>query len=120
AQTSGFAWGKVILLGEHSVVYGRRALASAISRRVEARVSHVFSGATHNGGNGHAELAADPRFRSAVMRAAELLDVDAGDLVLHIDSDLPPGVGLGSAAAVSVALVRALARFAGLDCCNAE
>lgn len=120
AEASGSAFGKVILLGEHSVVYGRRALASAITRRVEVRVSDVYSALRRNGANGCDPHAADPRFRAAVMRAAELLDLDAGDLVVHVDSDLPAGVGLGSSAAVSVALVRALVAFSGADCCNAE
>ena len=120
AEATGSAFGKVILLGEHSVVYGRRALASAITRRVQVRVRDVYSSPRRNGSNGHDAHAADPRFRAAVMRAAELLDIDAGDLVVHVDSDLPAGVGLGSSAAVSVALVRALVAYSGADCCNAE
>jgi len=117
AEASGVAWGKVILLGEHSVVYGRRALASAISRRIEVRVGDVYSTARPSNGS---DPLSDPRFRAALVRAAELLDLDAGHLVVRVDSDLPPGVGLGSSAALSVALVRALAAFAGADTCNAE
>jgi hydroxymethylglutaryl-CoA reductase len=117
AEASGRAWGKVILLGEHAVVYGRRAIAASIARHVEVRVSDLYGRALTPNGNGTPD---DPRFRAAVMRAAELLDVEAADLLVHVHSDLPAGVGLGSSAAVSVALLRALAAFAGVDCCNAE
>lgn len=120
AEATGLAWGKVILLGEHSVVYGRRALASAISRRIEVRVADLYARAHRDRGHAGDPAANDPRFRAAVARAAELLEVEAGDLVVSVDSDLPASVGLGSSAALSVALVRAMAAFAGADCCHAE
>lgn len=123
---SGQAHGKVILIGEHAVVYGRSAIAAAIDRQV--RVSILA--AEHEGEVGCGEGSvrdgapftliisspeeSEPSPQStlllqAVTRAADLLDVDLRGLKLRIDSDLPAAVGLGSSAALSVALVRALA-----------
>src|SRR5512144_561179 len=39
-RTGSTAPGKVILLGEHAVVYGRTALAAAIDRHVTVRIHH--------------------------------------------------------------------------------
>jgi hydroxymethylglutaryl-CoA reductase len=49
----------------------------------------------------------------ALKRAAELAGLDVSGITASAAADLPVGVGLGSSAALSVALVRALAKFAG-------
>lgn len=105
----GTAPGKVILLGEHAVVYGRTALAAAIDRSVDVTITPgppaspalfvLEAGAQH----------AAPL--QALARAAELVGVPPYDFRARITSNLPIGVGLGSSAALSVATVRALARF---------
>src|SRR5690349_6572120 len=100
---SGRAPGKVILLGEHAVVYGRTAIAGCIDRHVVVRVRE---------GAGHA-MGEDARTTAAVRRAGALLDLDVSHLAFAITSDLPSAVGLGSSAALSVALVRALASLVG-------
>jgi hydroxymethylglutaryl-CoA reductase len=100
---SGRAPGKVILLGEHAVVYGRTAIAGSIDRQVVVRVR---PGAASSVGR-------DARTAAVVRRAGALLDLDTAALDVAIASDLPIAVGLGSSAALSVALVRALARHAG-------
>lgn len=123
---SGQAPGKVILIGEHSVVYGRSAIAAAIDRQV--RVSVLPNGYGNQVGCGEGSVRdgapftliisspeeSEPspqstRLRQAVARAADRLDVDLRGCAIRIDSDLPAAVGLGSSAALSVALVRALA-----------
>jgi hydroxymethylglutaryl-CoA reductase len=107
--------GKVILLGEHAVVYGRTALAGAIDRSVEvsiapasgpAQLITVGSGETAGEGSPAVPL-------RALARAAELIGIDSSGFVVTVTSDLPAGVGLGSSAALSVALIRALAAFTG-------
>jgi len=122
---SGRAWGKVILLGEHAVVYGRTALATAIDRQVHVRLSPrrgtvrvAQSGIVLSLPEEIEER--DPRLARALARAAELFRVPTGDLEVHISSDLPPGVGLGSSAALSVSLVRALAEWTGSSLDDAE
>jgi len=98
--------GKVILLGEHAVVYGRTALAAAIDRHVTVHVSKVHGAARPS------PFAEDPRLAHAFARATDVVGVDGNDLVASICSDVPLAMGLGSSAALSVALLRALTRFA--------
>ena len=97
--------GKVILLGEHAVVYGRTALAASIDRFVEVSIAPAAS----------AQLmeARQAVPLPALERAAELTGLDPASITACAAADLPAGVGLGSSAALSVALIRALARFAG-------
>ena len=95
--------GKVILLGEHAVVYGRTALAAAIDRHVTVRIQHPRN--TRKG------TLSDPRLAEVLARAADIVGLPSTGWVANISTDLPLAMGLGSSAALSVALVRALARF---------
>jgi mevalonate kinase len=104
ASGTGRAPGKVILLGEHAVVYNRPALAAAIDRYVEVRVCQDGTGGAR---------AVDPIPQPVITRAAQLSGLAAHTLAVTATADLPIGVGLGSSAALSVALVRALADYAG-------
>jgi len=102
------AAGKVILLGEHAVVYGRTALAASINRYVEVAVAAAHRATMHNAvGARHAVPL------PALVRAAELVGVDKAAVEATAAGDLPIGVGLGSSAALSVALIRALAKLVG-------
>jgi hydroxymethylglutaryl-CoA reductase len=129
--------GKVILLGEHAVVYGRAALAAAIDRHVTVRIHHrrdsrkstlrepqgermdqfefemehpsVHTVAEHAAaGCGHP----DPRRAEALVRAAGIVGLNPAHLAARVSTNLPLAMGLGSSAALSVALVRALACLA--------
>ena len=96
---SGAAPGKVIVLGEHSVVFGEPAIAAAIERRLEVRLRLDESPSTPE----------DARLAEAVGSAAREMGVDPARLGVEIVSDIPPACGLGSSAALSLALIRALA-----------
>lgn len=111
----GTACGKIILFGEHAVVYGRPALAVPLPQlraraRVEDRTDVGILIQARNVGrtihlNGKHD---DDPLEVIVRRTLETLQV-AGNLKIEIDSDIPLASGLGSGAAVSTAIVRAIA-----------
>ncbi|MCW5892223.1 MAG: mevalonate kinase [bacterium] len=103
----GRAGGKVILLGEHVVVYGRPAIATGLPLGLEAEVS---------AGDGPAlasEHDGDPRGADLVRAACAATGLDPARVVVRVRSELPPGRGLGSSAALAVATLRACAAAAG-------
>jgi mevalonate kinase len=116
-------FGKIILLGEHAVVYDRPALAlglsdaltleSCIARPGPVRVHIVPPGIDDVGGSG-----------TALGNALRLLQTRAecGEAGFEavIRSDIPLGAGLGSSAALSVLLVRAMASVCARDIPDSE
>ncbi|MFP4558385.1 MAG: mevalonate kinase [Archaeoglobaceae archaeon] len=105
--------GKVILFGEHAVVYGRRAVVTAINRRCYAEVkrSSDFSIQSKVGVSG-LDFKKHPYISYAVKRFRELRKVEGAEI--KIDSEIPLGSGLGSSSAVTVSVLGALnAEFEG-------
>lgn len=109
--------GKVILFGEHAVVYGRPAIAVPVSQ-VQAEVT-VEPGPRRQGVLVHAhdlgetfyldEVPDDHPIRRTVVNTLHHLGVGAPpDMTISIRSTIPIARGLGSGAAVATALVRAL------------
>jgi len=116
--------GKIILFGEHAVVYGEPAIAVPISSvQTRAIVNAVIGGSS-----GEIQIdAPDISLSAAVMeldpnhplRAAVVAVVgnkDPGEIPackIQISSTIPAASGLGSGAAVSTALIRAFSAFLG-------
>ena len=94
---SAFAPGKLILMGEHAVVYGHPAVAMAVNRGTKVTLSPC-SGPTVL----EESTVRDPR----LMQAVHSVLPEQG-ISVHIESDLPIGRGMGSSAALAVALARA-------------
>lgn len=120
-MTTASAPGKLILFGEHAVVYGRPALAVPLGDlRARVRVEQgtgrgITIHARDLGRHFLLDSAPTEDPLAAIVRAL-LAELNAGpdqSLDLWIESDIPLAAGLGSGAAVSTAIVRALGAHLG-------
>jgi len=96
SKSTVFVPGKLILSGEHAVVYGKMALAASISLGVKVSVNE-----------------GEQTDKTEVVKKA--IEVAGGDenIPVKIKSDLPVGSGLGSSAAVAAATIRAVREYLG-------
>ena len=125
-HAEGTGHGKIILLGEHAVVYGRHAIAAPIPLAINARVSDGGTGVRiviPKWGVEHT-LEPDPERRRSFERpAGQLLDtlglVDK-DINIEVYPKVPRAMGLGASAAVAVAIIRALDAHFSLDLTDSE
>ncbi|HNP34473.1 MAG TPA: hydroxymethylglutaryl-CoA reductase, degradative [Woeseiaceae bacterium] len=117
------AAGKIILLGEHAVVYGRHALAVPIPNAVRASVVRDGRCSIAIPAWNVQETLGDEQgsgLATAVKLIAKALDIREKDFSIHIDTHLPRAMGLGSSAAMAVAIARALANAYDLCCGDAR
>ncbi|MDI7276138.1 MAG: mevalonate kinase [Anaerolineae bacterium] len=125
-MTVGRAPGKVILLGEHAVVYGQPAIAVPVTQvQATATVEEAPAGTgvtiiaadlgrrlrLSRGERGGRAMAALARtVRNTLQHLGQPADLD---LRVTVSSTIPSGRGLGSGAAVATAVVRALTEHLG-------
>ncbi len=100
------ACGKIILFGEHAVVYGRPAIAAPVTG-ISLTVSIEDADRLAVEGFGDGRLAA--RAAGAILRAFER----SMPIKVTVESTIPISAGLGSSAAFCVALTKALAKHLG-------
>jgi hydroxymethylglutaryl-CoA reductase len=120
-EPMGVAAGKVILLGEHAVVYGKQALALPIPRAVSASVHESDSGLSlvvPEWGISQQIGARGTDFDAAIRLILQELGIERDDIAIRVHSALPRAMGLGSSAAFAVAVVRALDVAMGLGLSN--
>jgi mevalonate kinase len=119
---TGVACGKVILLGEHAVVYGTPAIAVGIDRGARAKAIRLDAGPSRLLVRGWNIAVRDNEEGHDLARAFRaLLDAARDDhpalppYAVEIEADLPPGGGLGCSAAMGVAIARAVDPAVGDD-----
>ncbi|MBS9534986.1 mevalonate kinase [Mycobacterium sp. M1] len=122
-EGTGRAHAKVILLGEHAVVYGVPAIATALSQlTVTTCVTRLPAG--EPGEITFTPAATMPpvaeetvtSLRNLVVQFKKVTGVDdRAALALRMDSMIPPGRGLGSSAACARSVVLALADLFDVD-----
>ena len=129
-MTTASAPGKIILFGEHAVVSGTAALGGAADLRARATVEDLpgrvlietddlsLQGFSFDPGSGQissASAAYATRYVSAAVR-----ELEARDVRIRIESDIPPAAGMGSSASIVVAAVAALNGHLGLGLSERE
>jgi mevalonate kinase len=109
--------GKVILLGEHAVVYGFPALAGALDRGVTIDAVPTPAGGqlrvTVPSWNVKLTADDDHSFARGLCAIADAVELGRPPLSLIGDAQIPAGAGLGASAAFAVAISRALLAHLG-------
>lgn len=122
----GRAHSKLILIGEHSVVYGQPAIAFPF-KQIEVKVTVKNIG-------GNAIQIESPFYQGpieqipekmegigdCVIQTLKALEKHSSGLHIQIASSIPIGRGLGSSAAIAIALVRGLFAFFNQKLSNSQ
>lgn len=125
-ESCASAPGKVILFGEHAVVYGYPAIAAPVS---QVRATAVVADSEQPGVHliapdlGHSRWLATAPADDPMATAVRLLQTAAGlphlpNLTVTVTTTIPIASGLGSGAAVATAMIRALVQHLQLDRLN--
>lgn len=109
----GIAHSKLILVGEHAVVHGQPAIAIPFPLiGVESTVEYVPGSiqlqSTFYTGPIESAPSSLEGIVACIHKTLDHLNQPRKDLLIRIESSIPPGKGLGSSASVAIAVIRSL------------
>jgi mevalonate kinase len=127
-QVTASAPGKIILFGEHAVVYGKPAIAVAVDRRayvtvqnredeqIYVKVPDLEVSGYLNLEENEVKLETGDKTKKGILiymlKSIEKVHAGSG-MNIHVDLNVPIGAGLGSSAAITVATIAAVSKFNG-------
>jgi len=106
--------GKAILLGEHSVVYGRHAVAVPVPLNIRVNIEDADEGVLLMIPSWGVEYRLDkkPEERQSFEKPAALIleemNLSHTGMKIEVFSDIPRGMGLGGSAVMAVSIIKAL------------
>lgn len=119
---TGAGYAKIILLGEHSVVYNRHAIAAPIPLSIRAEVKPQEGGPTEllipRWGvelTLHEPTHVDNSLHKSLDLITRRLEVQGRGMQVEVFPHVPRAVGLGASAALAVAVIRGIARAYKLE-----
>lgn len=121
ASEGAVGHGKIILLGEHSVVYNRHALALPVPLAIRARVAPGSDGVRLSIPDWGLDyfLERDPAKQKSYEKPAALilerLGLSDENMTLEVSPTVPRAMGLGGSSAIAVAIIRALSAHYELE-----
>ena len=108
--------GKIYLMGEHAVVYGKPALLAAINLRLRVTVESLSLSSPRTRGSSEDLLIKSEEPSDYIRHAVEVIRQEyklasLPPMKITVSSDIPAGYHLGSSAAVAVGTVGAVTYF---------
>lgn len=121
----GIAHSKVILIGEHAVVHGQPAIAIPFPLiGVETMIEYVPGAVKMDSTFYHGPLRHAPKDLEGIVEcvssSCKYLGIPYQDLLIRINSSVPPGKGLGSSASVAISVIRSLFHYCDKECSAEE
>jgi hydroxymethylglutaryl-CoA reductase len=119
-------FGKIILLGEHAVVYGSHALAAPIPLAMQAKVSEGKNGIDlmipRWGVEEHIQKNVEHKY--SIYKSLEMIldkfDLYDRNMKIEVFPHVPRAMGLGGSGALAVAIIRALSEYFELKLSDEE
>ncbi|MFZ0487622.1 MAG: hydroxymethylglutaryl-CoA reductase, degradative [Arenicellales bacterium] len=118
--------GKIILLGEHAVVYGRHAIAAPVPLAIQSQIEDIEKGVEIMIPRWGVEQtlhpeARDPEsFDQPFALILEKLELKDRPMRITVFANVPRAMGLGGSAAIAVSIIRAMDRHFGLGLSDEE